>query len=157
RRPRLKSRPRREPVDRPGHPHSANPPASEADAEAKNTSRVEAFSDGVFAIAITLLVLELQPPQGSDLLRGLLNLWPSYLSFALSFTTILIMWVNHHGTFLYLRKVDAHILFMNGLLLLFVTFVPFPTTVLARHLLDAGDGARVAAAFYALTFVGINV
>jgi uncharacterized membrane protein len=123
-------------------------------ADAKNTSRAEAFSDGVFAIAITLLVLELRPPTG-DLLGGLLDLWPGYLSFALSFATILIMWVNHHGLFLLLRKVDAHILFTNGFLLLFVTFVPFPTAVLGAHLLT--EDSRVAAGFYALTFVAINV
>jgi uncharacterized membrane protein len=121
----------------------------------KQTVRLEAFSDGVFAIAITLLVLELRPPEDGDLLRGLLHLWPSYLSFALSFVTILIMWTNHHANLAHVERVDGHLLFANGFLLLFITFVPFPTAVLAAHL--GGAGARTAAAFYALTYVGINV
>jgi uncharacterized membrane protein len=122
-------------------------------AQDKGTARLDAFSDGVFAIAITLLVLELRVPDG-DLLHGLAALWPKYLSFALSFVTILIMWVNHHGLFLALRKSDAHILFTNGFLLLFVTFVPFPTAVLGDRLLT--EDGRAAAGLYALTFVAIN-
>jgi uncharacterized membrane protein len=121
----------------------------------KQTVRLEAFSDGVFAIAITLLVLELRPPEDGNLLRGLLHLWPSYVSFVLSFVTILIMWTNHHANLTHVERVDGHLLFANGLLLLFITFVPFPTAVLAGHL--GGEGARTAAAFYALTYVAINV
>ena len=130
----------------------------------KETGRVEAFSDGVFAIALTLLVLELRLPDAdaagwTGLLRELAHLWPKFLSFALSFATILIMWVNHHGTFRYIRRVDAHLLFTNGLLLLFVTFVPFPTAVLGDFLTVKGTSfdARVAAGFYALTYVAINI
>ena len=121
----------------------------------KETARLEAFSDGVFAIAITLLVLELKVPLGAGLARQLADLWPSYLSFALSFVTILIMWVNHHASLHNLEHADARILFANGFLLLTVTFVPFPTAVLAAHLAD-GD-ARVAAALYAGSYVLINV
>lgn len=121
----------------------------------KQTVRLEAFSDGVFAIAITLLILEIRAPEDGDLLQGLLHLWPSYLSFVLSFVTILIMWTNHHANLAHVERVDGHLLFANGFLLLFITFVPFPTAVLAGHL--GGEGARTAAAFYAASFVGINV
>jgi uncharacterized membrane protein len=121
----------------------------------KETTRLEAFSDGVFAIAITLLVLEIRLPQGGHLARALYNLWPSYLSFAISFVTILIMWTNHHANLAHVVKADARLMFTNGFLLLFVTFLPFPTAVLAEHL--TGDEARVAAAFYAGTFVCINL
>lgn len=127
--------------------------------EAKETARVEAFSDGVFAIAMTLLVLELRLPVAltKDLWHSLVDLAPKYLAFALSFTTILIMWVNHHGLFRKIRRVDAHLLFTNGLLLLFVTFVPFPTSVLGDQLRSTtGTDAKVAAGLYALMFVAIN-
>ncbi|MES2153600.1 MAG: TMEM175 family protein [bacterium] len=132
-------------------------------ADEKETTRLEAFSDGVFAIAMTLLVLELaflskDEANGLDLWHKLLHIWPKFLSFALSFATILIMWVNHHGLFRYIRRVDAHLLFTNGLLLLLVTFVPFPTAVLGDNLLSTTDGdAKVAAGFYALSYVAINV
>ncbi|HUR63075.1 MAG TPA: TMEM175 family protein [Candidatus Thermoplasmatota archaeon] len=122
--------------------------------DAKETARLEAFSDGVFAIAITLLVLELRVPEGA-LLPGLLHEWPSFLSFTLSFVTILIMWTNHHANLAHVVRADGRLLFANGFLLLMITFVPFPTAVLGQHLAD-GD-ARVAAALYAGTFVAINV
>ncbi|MFO1534583.1 MAG: TMEM175 family protein [Thermoplasmatota archaeon] len=122
--------------------------------EGKETARLEAFSDGVFAIAITLLVLELRVPDG-DLLRGLLHEWPSFLSFSLSFVTILIMWTNHHANLSHVVRADGRLLFANGFLLMLVTFLPFPTAVLAEHLAD-GD-ANVAATFYAGTFVLINL
>ena len=118
------------------------------------TTRLEAFSDGVFAIAITLLVLELKVPDG-DLWQGLLHEWPALLSFTLSFVTILIMWTNHHANLRHVVRVDARLLFANGLLLLFITFIPFPTAVLSNHL--ARTDAKVAAAFYAGTFVCINL
>lgn len=122
----------------------------------KQTVRLEAFSDGVFAIAITLLVLEIRPPEsGEHLLHGLVDLWPSFLSFALSFATILIMWTNHHANLAHVERVDGRLLFANGFLLLMVTFVPFPTAVLGEHL--TSDDANVAAAFYAGTYVLINV
>ena len=121
----------------------------------KQTTRLEAFSDGVFAIAITLLILEVRPPEDGDLLKGLLHLWPSYLSFALSFVTILIMWTNHHANLSHVVQADGRLLFSNGFLLLMITFVPFPTAVLAGHL--GNQDAHVAAAFYAMTFVAINV
>jgi uncharacterized membrane protein len=124
-------------------------------------ARVEAFSDGVFAIAITLLILEIRVPHldaeaaNGPLFAALLALWPSYLAFALSFFVILIMWVNHHELFHLVHAVDYPFLFANGLLLLMVTFVPFPTAVLAHFL--GGAAANTAAAFYCATFVLINI
>jgi len=121
---------------------------------AEGTARVEAFSDGVFAIAITLLILEIHAPEAGaagGLWAGLLALWPSYVAFLLSFFVILVMWVNHHELMRLVRVVTYPLLFANGLLLLTVTFVPFPTAVLAQHL--ATPEAKVAVAFYCGTFV----
>ena len=123
----------------------------------KETGRVEAFSDGVFAIAITLLVLEFKVPHPSDhgsnadLFHSLLALWPSLVAFLGSFAAILIMWINHHGMFRMIHRTDSPFLYANGLLLLIVTFVPFPTAVLAEYLGKPGEHA--AAAFYIGTFV----
>lgn len=126
---------------------------------AEDTGRVEAFSDGVFAIAITLLVLEIQVPHpasgGGHLWTALAALWPSYLAFVLSFFVILIMWVNHHELMRLVRTVDYPFLFANGFLLLMVTFVPFPTAVLAQHLATAD--ASVGVAFYCGTFIIISL
>ncbi len=128
-----------------------------APVEEKETGRIEAFSDGVFAIAVTLLVLELKVPSlpgggaGNALAAALLRQWPSYLAFVTSFFTILIMWANHHAIFNLVRRSDAEFLFANGFLLLLVTVVPFPTALLAQYL--DKPGAPVAAAVYAGTFV----
>jgi len=103
---------------------------------ARETGRVEAFSDGVFAIAVTLLVLDLKVPKpgdlgGESLLSALARQWPAFLAYLTSFATILVMWVNHHKMFNHIRRTDDRFLFLNGLLLLFVTFVPFPTALVA--------------------------
>src|SRR5437867_4098529 len=89
----------------------------------KETARVEAFSDGVFAIAITLLILEIKvPPEaGTDLGRALLAEWPSFIAFVTSFATIGIMWLNHHRLFGLIGQVNHALLVLNGLLLLGVT------------------------------------
>lgn len=127
----------------------------------RETGRVEAFSDGVFAIAITLLVLELKVPpldQGASqraLAEALLRLWPSFAAFLTSFSAILIMWMNHHGIFLMVRRVSGPFLVANGFLLLTVTFVPFPTAVLAGHVL--GPSSTMAAAFYCGTYVLVSI
>jgi len=99
------------------------------------TSRIEAFSDGVFAIAITLLILEIKvPPPGSgELSLALARQWPSYLSFLMSFAFIGIMWINHHRLFTHIARSDDVLLILNLLLLLGVIVVPFPTAVLATH------------------------
>ena len=128
----------------------------------RGTARVEAFSDGVFAIAITLLVLDLKVPagpfDGSDsLLRELRStrFLANYLAFFLSFVSILVMWVNHHRIFTLVRKADDAFLYWNGLLLLFVTFVPFPTSLLAAQL--GASAAKGAAAMYSGTALMIAI
>jgi len=127
----------------------------------RETVRVEAFSDGVFAIAATLLVLEFRVPDLKEevtpqiLLVALIGLWPSLLAFVASFLSILVMWVNHHGVFDLVRAADSRFKFANGLLLLVVTFIPFPTAVLARHINDCG--APTAAALYCGTHVALSL
>jgi uncharacterized membrane protein len=118
---------------------------------AENLSRLEAFSDGVFAIAITLLILEIKVPHAEHgLWAGLLALWPSYIAFVMSFVVILIMWVGHHQLLRMVHSANYPIFFANGVLLLTVTFVPFPTAVIAEHLGTPAAGAAVA--FYCATF-----
>jgi uncharacterized membrane protein len=122
----------------------------------ENPTRVEAFSDGVFAIAITLLILEIRVPHtdhggGGGLWVGLVALWPSYVAFLMSFVVILIEWVNHHELLRMVRGVSYPFLFANGFLLLTITFLPFPTAVLAANL--ATPDATAAVAFYCGTFV----
>src|SRR5205814_6853937 len=98
---------------------------------------VEAFSDGVFAIAITLLILEIRvPPVGTPggLRVALPHLWPSFLAFLASFLTIGVMWLNHHRLFTLIRKSDDGLIAFNLLLLLGITWIPFPTALLAEHL-----------------------
>ena len=99
------------------------------------TSRVEAFSDGVFAIAITLLILDLKVPSAPQghLGPALTRQWPTYGAFLISFAFIGIMWVNHHRLFNHIRHSDNRLIFLNLLLLLGVTVVPFPTALLAAH------------------------
>ena len=120
----------------------------------KETGRLEAFSDGVFAIAITLLVLELRvPPEASSLGAGLLAEWPSFGAFATSFATIGIMWLNHHRLFTLIRRVDHGLLVLNGLLLFGVSLLPFPTHLVARYL--GGPGQELAVAVYACSSIYI--
>jgi uncharacterized membrane protein len=113
------------------------------------TTRLEAFSDAVFAIAITLLVLELDVPGAGegDLWQALLDEWPSFLSYLLSFGVIGIIWVNHHAVLDHLRQADRTLLFLNLIFLFWVTFIPFPTAVLAEHL-NSGSDKDVATAVY---------
>ena len=120
---------------------------------------MEAFSDGVFAFAITLLALDLKDPltvNGVSLSQGLLDEWPAFFALITSFVTVLIMWVNHHNMFNYIRKVDTRLMFLNGLLLLFVVLTPFTTLLVADHILkaDAGTAAAVySGSFLLLSFV----
>lgn len=99
------------------------------------TARIEAFSDGVFAIAITLLVLELKVPSPGPTPLGLMlaRQWPSYISFVISFAFIGIMWINHHRLFNHIQRSDNVLMVLNLALLFGVTAVPFPTAVLAAH------------------------
>jgi uncharacterized membrane protein len=130
----------------------------QVDPEEKETGRLEAFSDGVFAVAITLLVFEFKVPDlnpalanSQSLGRALFQQWPSYVAFVTSFFTILIMWVHHHALFKNVCKCDAWVHFANGCLLLTVTFVPYPTSLLARFL--ETPAAKAAVAFYSGAFV----
>jgi uncharacterized membrane protein len=118
----------------------------------RDTARLVAFSDGVFAITITLLVLEIRPPKGDEsLLHGLLDLWPSYLAYALTFLFIGQVWVNHHVMFDHIRAADRLVLLLNTLVLMVVAFLPFATSVLAEALRN-GDGERAAVVFYGIAF-----
>jgi uncharacterized membrane protein len=117
------------------------------------TARLEAFSDGVFAIAITLLVLELSVDTATqDLGKELLHIWPSYFAYVTSFLTIGVIWVNHHVLFNYVDHVDRGLLFLNTLLLLVVAFTPFPTRLIAEFLRE-DENERTAALAYGITFV----
>lgn len=115
---------------------------------------MEAFSDGIFAFAITLLVLNLAIPNtagGASLLQGLENEWPYFFALVTSFTTILIMWVNHHNMFNYIRRIDRQLMFLNGHLLFFIVLTPFTTSLVATHILS--NDAGTAAAIYSGTFL----
>jgi uncharacterized membrane protein len=113
--------------------------------------RVEAFSDGVFAIAITLLVLTIaQPSNYRDLAHQLWDRWPALAAYVVSFVVIGIMWLNHHSVFGYFERVDRPLVYLNQLLLLTVVFLPYPTGVLGEAL-RRGEGARTAAVVYTAT------
>jgi TMEM175 potassium channel family protein len=121
------------------------------------SARLEAFSDGVFSIAATLLVLELHVPESSDGLgSALLAQWPSYVTYATSFGTIGIIWVNHHSLFIHVRQVDRSLLFLNLLLLMTVSVIPFPTALLGRYV-TAGDDGHLAGAVYGGVMVLMSV
>ncbi|MGH9037918.1 MAG: TMEM175 family protein [Acidimicrobiia bacterium] len=114
------------------------------------TTRLETFSDGVFAIAVTLLILEVRLPdiEGAALSERLARTWPDYVGFVISFVTIGIMWVNHHGIFGLITRTSHGLVVANLLLLLCVSFLPFPTKVLGEHLRAAGADQHTAAVFY---------
>ncbi len=121
------------------------------------TARLEAFSDGVFAIAITLLILEIKIPSAdtTDLLRELGRQWPSYLAFFISFAFIGIMWINHHRLFTHIRRTDDMLLVINLGLMFGVCIIPFTTAVLAAHL--GHPGARTAVVAYDSAYLWIAV
>lgn len=115
------------------------------------TTRLETFSDGVFAIAATLLVLELSVSSSDELGHALLHIWPQYFAYITSFVTIGIIWMNHHHTVSLIARTDRTMLFINNLLLLTVAFLPFPTKLVGDYL--RGDGEQAAALAYAATLV----
>ena len=118
----------------------------------RDPARLVAFSDAVFAITVTLLVLEISPPTDySDLLHDLLALWPSYLAYAVTFLFIGQVWANHHVMFDHIRAADRVVLLLNTLLLMVVAFLPFATSVLAGAF-RSSDGERTAVVFYGLAF-----
>jgi uncharacterized membrane protein len=115
------------------------------------TGRLETFSDGVFAIAATLLVLEFSVSSKDELGHALLHIWPSYLAYVTSFVTIGIIWMNHHHTVSLIARTDRTMLFINNLLLLTIAFLPFPTKLVGDYL--RRDGEQAAALAYAATLV----
>jgi hypothetical protein len=117
------------------------------------TARLEAFSDGVFAIAITLLIIEIKVPEDtSHLLSSLGHLWPSYLGFVISFLVIGLIWANHHAMFDHIQTADRMLLFLNTLLLMLVVFIPFSAGVLAAAFRD-GESERTAVVLYGVVLV----
>lgn len=120
----------------------------------KDTNRLEAFSDGVFAVAITLLILDIRPPDGSlddaRLWLALLGQWPMLLAFVTSFLTIGVMWLNHHRQFAHIQRTNTVLLMLNLLLLLVVVFIPVPTALLAEYI--ARPDQHAAAIVYGGTF-----
>ena len=127
--------------------------------EEKETGRLEGFSDGVIAVAITLLVLGLQPPakisSDNDLLLWLGSQLPNYLAFVTSFATIGVMWMNHHRMFSHIKHTDATLMLLNLLLLLFIVIVPFPTALVAEYL--KVPDSHYAAALFNGTYVMIAI
>ena len=112
------------------------------------TARLETFSDGVFAIAATLLILNVSVT-GVPLGKALVHGWPSYVAYAVSFLTIGIMWVNHHGVFSQIDKVDRTFLMINVVFLMLVAFVPFPTKLVSENI--HSPGLEAAALTYGIT------
>jgi uncharacterized membrane protein len=123
------------------------------------TTRIETFSDGVFAIAITLLILEIKVPNVEQLKDGLLDAlldkWPSYLAFFIGFFTILVCWINHHYMFGRIKTTSHSLILVNSLTLLAVTFVPFPTAILSEAFI--GGNLQTAVQFFGLTFILISI
>jgi uncharacterized membrane protein len=129
----------------------------EENEEAKETGRTEAFSDGVFAVAITLLVLEIHTPEtitsNGQLWKFFLDakVGESLLAFVTSFATIGVMWLNHHRIFTYIKRIDNTLLSLNLLLLLIIVFIPYPTSLVALSLTDSRAGANLPTIIYAST------
>jgi uncharacterized membrane protein len=134
-----------------------------------DSRRAESFSDGVFAVAITVLVFNLLTVAdktstltvvGQPGHPGLVHYWPAYLAYVVSFLTIGIMWLNHHTMFSQVTKVDRPVLVLNLLLLMGVVAIPFPTALVADHLTgkaSAGAQANVAAVIYGLVMMAISI
>jgi uncharacterized membrane protein len=122
------------------------------------TARLEAFSDGVIAIAITILALELRVPQlrevsAANLISAILHQWPAYFAFLLSFTTILIMWINHHARLALVERLDGLLMFGNGLLLMTIVALSYPTALVGEYLNTPAGKAAVAT--YGLVVLGM--
>jgi uncharacterized membrane protein len=124
----------------------------------KETTRLEAFSDGVFSIAITLLVLEViqfvHLKEGESVFHSITSHWQPFLAFFIGFSTIMVCWVNHHYAFNFIHKVDPAFLWVNGFLLFMVTLTPLPTAILAEALRTDGN---LALALFGFNFIMIGV
>jgi uncharacterized membrane protein len=127
--------------------------------EAKETERLSAFSDGVFAVAITLLVFDFKLPNaeqlsstGQTLIAALLDQWVVYLAYITSFLTILVMWVNHHNLLRQIQRIDRMFLLINGLLLMLIAAMPFPTALVVAYIQQPAE-QTLAAAIYS----GVNL
>lgn len=127
----------------------------------KETARIEAFSDGVFAIAVTLLVLELHVPEFNAgrnpaiLIKTLISQWPAYIAFVISFFSIFIIWVNHHKVFKQIYKRNTGLMFANGFILFLVSLVSYPSALLARFYLS--DAKQFSVTIYTGIFVLVNI
>jgi uncharacterized membrane protein len=124
------------------------------------TNRLEAFSDGIFAVAITLLALDIALPKNENLndkglVSQILSLWPKYFAYINSFVTILLMWIAHHGIFKMIRHLSTPLIAANGFLMLLAVLTPFPTRILGDYI---GSGAfRTAAVFYTGFFILVSI
>jgi uncharacterized membrane protein len=122
-------------------------------------SRLEAFSDAVIAIAITLLILEIKVPEdaGQDLPHQLAEQWPSYASYVVSFAVIGVIWLNHHALFAHLARVDRKLMALNLVLLFTIATIPWPTSLLATYMREGGDAERLAALIYSATMLAMGI
>lgn len=145
-------------AEHPPHPRRARRPPRPPKARELPVGRLEAFSDGVFAIAMTLLVLELavEPDSGDRLLDAILDEWPSYLAYVTSFLTIGAVWLQHSSITGALRAADGSLYRINMVVLLLASFLPFPTKLAAEYL-DQDDAERVAVVFYGVTLLALTL
>ncbi len=140
------------------------PDTTELTTRENRTARMEAFSDGVFSIAITLLVFQIEVPRNlpEDILLGqaLVDLWPSFFAFVTSFATIGIMWINHHNLFKLINRTDPVLLILNTLLLMMVTFINFPTALLGAYINSVNEHVTAGVIYtgtFAVTAIVFNL
>ena len=121
--------------------------------------RLEALSDGVIAIAITLLILEIKVPEGAgeDLPHQLAEQWPSYVSYVVSFFVIGVIWLNHHALLSHLARADRKLMALNLVLLFTIATIPWPTSLLATYMREGGDAERLAALIYSGTMFAMGI
>lgn len=128
--------------------------SEESQKELKETSRIEAFSDGIFSISITLLVIEvvqlLHGKHDDGLINLLIHNWPYLFAFIIGFLTILVCWINHHLVFTHIRRSDSRLMWVNAFVLFMVAFTPFPTAVLAEYF---DSERKLSLAFFGLNYV----
>jgi uncharacterized membrane protein len=126
----------------------------------KQTARLEALSDGIFAIAMTLLVLDIHAPVirgGESLLRALIADWPTHLAFLIGFFTLLVCWINHHYMFELIQQSNGVLLVLNGFKLLVVSFTPFATSLLAKYIGTTQQQTAVGVYTLNFLFMGLSM